>query len=69
MCDHSLESCLAVLFFFSVVNPVCNFGKFINFELGSIRSEKVNVTAMGVKRTVLILSTPSLLAAISASNA
>ena len=36
-CDHSLQRCWAVLY------PVCNFGKFINFGLGTVRNERVNI--------------------------
>ena len=38
-CDHSLESCSAVLY---CLYPVCNFGKFINFGIDTVRSERVN---------------------------
>ena len=46
-CDHSLESCRAALYCGTVVfvfqfYPVCSFGKFINFALGTVRSERVN---------------------------
>ena len=36
-CDHSLESCWAVLY------CACNFRKFINFWLGTLRSERAKV--------------------------
>ena len=45
MCGNSLESCWTV--YFSVVlfvlqfYLVCNFGKFINFGLGTVRGERV----------------------------
>ena len=44
-CNHSLESCGAVLYCGVVCSfkfyPVCNFGKFINFGLGSVSEVKV----------------------------
>ena len=40
-CDHSLESCGAVLYCGAVCFSLCNFGQFINFALGTVRSERV----------------------------
>ena len=45
-CDHSLESYGAVIYFGAVCfffqfHPVFHFGKFINFGLGTVRSERV----------------------------
>ena len=42
-CNHSLESRGAVLYSGAVFQcyPVCNFGKFINFGYGTVRSERV----------------------------
>ena len=39
-CDHPLESSTVVLFVFQFY-PVCNFGKFMSFGLGTVRSERV----------------------------
>ena len=39
-CDHSLESCCAVHVLYCRA-VTCNFGKFINFRLGTFRSERV----------------------------
>ena len=42
-CDHSLsvEQYFTVVLFVFQFYPVCTFGKFINFGLGTVRSERV----------------------------
>ena len=54
-CDHSLESCWAVLYCGAVFGfqfcPVCNFWKFVNFGFGSVRSEQVKVTNISLSVT------------------
>ena len=43
-CDHSLESCLAVLY----CGAVSIFSKFINFGLDTVRSERINGVPVAV---------------------
>ena len=40
----SVEQCYSVVLFDFQFYPVCYFGKFINFTLGTVRSERVNAT-------------------------
>ena len=46
-CDHSLvkavEQCFSMVLFVFQVYPVCNFGKFISFGLGTVRRERVKI--------------------------
>ena len=52
-CDHSLkdvEQYLTVVLFVFQFYPVCNFGKFISFGLGTVRSERLKRQAQTSKR-------------------
>ena len=44
MCDHSLESCRAVLYCDAVClsRLTCSFEKFINFGISLVRSESIH---------------------------
>ena len=42
-CDHSLESYLAGLYCVFQFSQVRKFGKFVNFGLGTVRSEMVRL--------------------------
>ena len=44
-CDHwkAVKQYLTVVLFVFKFHPVCNFGKFINFGLGIIRSKRINI--------------------------
>ena len=47
-----VEQCFAVVLFVSQFYPACNFGKFLNFGLGTVRSEWANQVNLSHRKEI-----------------
>ena len=64
-CVYQLSSTLLRCCLFFNFSPICNFGKFSNFGLGTRRSERVKQTYVGFVISVSVFTVPPIHAVLN----